>query len=435
MHGVTCAISFAVLAWIGLADSEARPGASPSPAGDQPVQLAELVSAALENNPRLRARFYRWRELSLRVSAASKLPEPTLSFGYFVRSVETRVGPQRARIGIRQRIPWPAELSASEEQAVATARAEKSRLDAEALALRREVVTEFWRIWNLERSLELHREHLAVLRALADSALAAIKTGRAGLAEHQQVELRIERLADQVVSIESDADRARARLTSLVGGDGPLVLRPVERPAHQPELPYDAATLEAAPRLHPAPQGFRELGLAATAEADRAAASGWPDFAFGVDWIATDEARLPGVADSGRDAWIAGLTIDLPVWRGAYSDSVGAAGARVDAADANARGAVLALQRDLRVALTDFADARRRIDLYEKTLIPKAEAVHGSVLGEYTSGRAELTRALISQGELLELRVGLAEARTALAQARAAIDAVVLPVLETSHEE
>ena len=38
-----------------------------------------------------------------------------LMYGYFLRSVETRVGPQRHRLGISQSFPYPGTLKAAGE--------------------------------------------------------------------------------------------------------------------------------------------------------------------------------------------------------------------------------------------------------------------------------------------------------------------------------
>ncbi|MEO0811941.1 MAG: TolC family protein, partial [Myxococcota bacterium] len=324
--------------WIEPASAAAQDSSPPSVTVDDPSGLSKLVAEAVENNPSLRARFNRWRELSLQVSTANTLPEPTLSVAYFVRAVETRVGPQRARFALRQRVPWPTKLDASREHAAATALAERRALDAEVLALRRDVALEYWQIWELQRALELHREHLTVLEALSASVRSRVETGRATVADLQQVELTLERLADQVMTLESRMERRTARLAELVGAPGTLALTPMDTPRSELELPYEASVLEGAPERHPSPASFRELGRAATAHARHASASRWPDFTLGVEWIPTDDARIPDTPGSGQDAWIAGVSLDLPVWRGSYSDAIDAAAARVDAANARAQG-------------------------------------------------------------------------------------------------
>ncbi|MFW5739864.1 MAG: hypothetical protein ACOC1F_05815, partial [Myxococcota bacterium] len=61
--------------------------------------LASYVRYALENSPVLRARFQEWRAAALQTKQARKLPEPVITYAYFVRRVETRLGPQRHRFG------------------------------------------------------------------------------------------------------------------------------------------------------------------------------------------------------------------------------------------------------------------------------------------------------------------------------------------------
>src|SRR5690606_13255743 len=111
-----------------LAAVEARL-APPGEAGDaaDAPQLDGSFEAylihALRQHPELRAAYEAWRAQALRIEPARRWPEPMLSYGYFVRSVETRVGPRRPRVGVRQEIPWPATLEAGAEAAAAMARA------------------------------------------------------------------------------------------------------------------------------------------------------------------------------------------------------------------------------------------------------------------------------------------------------------------------
>ena len=52
-----------------------------------------LRSAAL-NNPGLEAAFNRWKAALERVPQSRALPDPKFTYAYFIREVETRVGPQ-----------------------------------------------------------------------------------------------------------------------------------------------------------------------------------------------------------------------------------------------------------------------------------------------------------------------------------------------------
>ena len=81
---------------------------APAPRSDLPAEasLVDYLRYAALNNPGLEAAFYRWKATLERVAQVTALPDPTLSYGYFVEQVETRVGPQRQRFGIAQTFPW-----------------------------------------------------------------------------------------------------------------------------------------------------------------------------------------------------------------------------------------------------------------------------------------------------------------------------------------
>ena len=73
--------------------------------GDDPG-IDEYLAYASHNSPALRSAYYRWSSRSEMIPSVSSLPDPVLTYTWFGESVETRVGPQRQRFGVRQPIPW-----------------------------------------------------------------------------------------------------------------------------------------------------------------------------------------------------------------------------------------------------------------------------------------------------------------------------------------
>ena len=64
--------------------------------------LEDYQQIAAEQNPGLQAKYKAFEATMERIPQASSLQDPTLSFGYFISPVETRVGPQRARFSLTQ---------------------------------------------------------------------------------------------------------------------------------------------------------------------------------------------------------------------------------------------------------------------------------------------------------------------------------------------
>ncbi|MCK5223032.1 MAG: TolC family protein, partial [Candidatus Aminicenantes bacterium] len=84
------------------------------PAEIEQVQISDSLKGYLnygaENNPGLKAAFNLWKAELEKVAQVKSLPDPTFNFAYFVREVETKVGPQQMKVGLMQKFPWFGKL-------------------------------------------------------------------------------------------------------------------------------------------------------------------------------------------------------------------------------------------------------------------------------------------------------------------------------------
>jgi len=396
--------------------------------------LESYVAIAMRNAPSLEASFDRWRAAVNRISRSRRLPEPTITYGFFLSSVETRVGPQRQRLGLQQMFPWPSKLSAGADMTSAQARALERRFDAEALALRQRVADAYWRLWLIRETRGIQREQLEIVRGLSESARARIATGGTTLADQQQIDLSAARLEDMLAGLDEMETMATAMLQAVLGGPegttprsprGGTTLPTTSAPPAlalpaEPESALLRAVLE-----HPAVTAFELVAEANEADARSQGADRYPTFMLGVDWIETGPARMAGQADSGKDAVMVGVGLRLPLWQGSYGDSVEAARAEAEAARADGRAAADRATAELDSALATLRDAVRRVRLHRDTLIPQAEAAYESVLGAYATSRSTVSAALLAQRDLLELRLGLERANADQATAWSRLEQVV----------
>ncbi len=367
--------------------------------------LNGYVTYALENNAGLRAAYERWRAQAYRISSARRLPEPELSFGIFVRSVETRVGPQQARLGLSQAFPWPSKLSAAADAASAVAHAEQRRFEAQSLRIMREVNDAYWQLWLVRRARAIHGEHLQVLRGLSETVRARFVTGSATLADQQQIDLSISRLEDLLLAMNKDERTFEAQLRASLGLRSALPLPTTDGPADATVPAASEADLMKQALTHPMIDSQKWMADSHDASARRAAAEGYPMFKIGADWIITGEADAPGVVDSGKDAVIVGGGMSIPLWQSLYDDSAAASRAAARSSLAEAESARDQAARDLAITLARIDDSARRVALHRHTLLPQAQAAYASVLGAYAVGRTGVAAALLSQQELLDLRL------------------------------
>jgi outer membrane protein TolC len=387
--------------------------------------FAEYLAFALEHSPETRAAFERWRAARFATSRPGRLPEPKLSFGYYLKSVETRVGPQRFNVGLSQTIPWPGKLSASKDAASERAQAAALAFDANVLAVRRELALAYWKLWLVDEELRIIEGHDAVLEALAGAVRGRLQTGAASLADLNQVELNIARHHDHHGQHREAAYKASAQLRAVLGAafakerlftsDQPIAGMPKQ----------SAEELVALLADHPSVKTYARLAASANHSARAERADGYPRLDLGINLIETGEATMPGVADSGKDALVVSVGLSLPLWLGSYSDAVNSAEASARVHQAMGQASLRTAEAMLAAALSDVRDAQRRIDLNESTLAPQAEATFQAVLGNYQTGRSTVAAVILAQGDLIALQLEQAQARAEHARSWALLEYIV----------
>lgn len=401
----------------------------PGPAQGRPDfdgRFESYLAYAMRHSPELEANFARWRAAVLRIDPARRLPEPRITYGYFIRSVETRVGPQNHRLSLSQAFPWPTELTAGADAQALTARAAEQRFEALATAIQQRVAIAFWKLWYVHRTHQLFLEQEGVLDSLTESIRARVESGGADLADLSQVQLRLERLRDHRAMHHEMMRRRSADLLAVIGAP-PGTPTPVrDEPAEGVPAEAEDALLAAA-LAHPRVEAHERMAEASEAQARAANAKRYPDLMLGLDWTLTgsDPGGNTTAPGNGQDAVMASVSVSLPLWAGSYRDEVAAARADGVAQRADGEAARQQAAAELTQALSDVRDAQRRIRLYEEALLPQAETVYSSVSGGLVTGRASIAQVLMAEQDLLELQIELAEARTEHARAWADLERVV----------
>lgn len=401
---VCCLLARAALAG-SCAAAEAPP---PADAG-----LPEYLAWAAAHHPALAGQRHHADALREDAARAGALPELRLAWGEMVVPVETRVGPQQRMLSLSQAFPWFGTLGRREEAALAAAAAADDGLRARSVAVAREVRAAWYRLGALDEERELTRAAQDLASATADWARAGYAAGSVPYGDVLKAEMEAARLAVAVTDLQ-DRRRALGAVLNTAAG------LPAAHPAPRAALP-DSATL-AAPlaedrvlldlmhRHNPelASLAARQTGSRLAAEAAGLAAR--PNFSLGVDYIMTGEARMPDVADSGKDPVVARFSVGLPLWGGAAADSRAAAG-RARAAGAELGDRRLQLQAKLEQALYAWRDAGRRLDLHTGGLLPRSRQLVDVAAAAYAADQGRFGDLLAVRRSLLALRTDLLRVR------------------------
>ncbi len=340
--------------------------------------------------------------------ALTALPDPELRFGLMLESVETRVGPQRWSLGVRQSFPWFGTLGARGRTQDALVREADTRLAARRLEILRDVRTAWVELAWLGRAEDTAAAHLRLLTVWEDVARTRYAAGEDAYEDLMRIQMELGLAEDRLRSLRA---RRPSLATALNAAVGLAADTPVAAPEDLPVFAAPGAADELVAR-----QRRRHPELAAVdarvelheARADLAAKNGWPRLTLGVDYIATDEA-VPAMEDSGLDPIVARFGLTLPLWRGRVASERAAAASGAASAAAQRRDLEQRLRARLESALFDHGDATRRAELYGRTLLPRAHRAFDALLSAYGAGEASFTDLIDVVRTLLEY--GLARDR------------------------
>ncbi len=373
--------------------------------------LSDYLAAAALNNPGLESAYYRWQAALEKVPRMRSLPDPRLDYAYFIREVETRVGPQKQRFSLSQTFPWFGKLQLRRDIAAEGANAERERYEMAKLALFYRVTSAYSEYYYLARAVAVSEEHVRLMKQWVNVAGTRYQAANAPFGDVIRAELELEKLEDRLAGEIDLRSALSAKLAAAIGTpSGRILPWPNESP--DTEAPGSDEEMERWVReRNPELRAYESAAAGEEAGARLAGKSYFPDFTLGIEMIDTDEARMPGVTDSGKDPLVAKLSMTVPLWFGAHRAEKREAEARYLAAIGARSERENTLMADLRVALYHFRDAGRRMDLYRDRLLPKAREALEVTRQSYAAGSADFTDLIETERTVLELERSYERAR------------------------
>jgi outer membrane protein TolC len=360
-----------------------------------------------------------------RIPQVTALPDPRVSYRYYLEEVETRVGPQQHAFGLSQTFPWFGKLGLQGEVASSAAEAVRERFEAKKDVLVAEVIDAYLEYYNLGRAITVVRGNRDLVQHLERVARTRYSAGAANHPDVLRAQVELGTLENQLSSLEDRSGPLQARLNASLNRPQSVA---IPFPFDAKVVPLgadDEEVLSLIASSNPELRGLQHEMASAQAAAERAEKDFYPDLTFGVDYIATGDARMSGVNGSGDDAVMAGLSFNIPVSNGKYHAAVREAEARRMSAALRRDDLMNKFQAEAAKALFRLRDAERQIDLYKNALLPKAKEALTTTQSAYSSGNATFTDVVDAQRVLLSFELSYARSITDHGQWRAVLERLV----------
>ena len=278
--------------------------------------LDEYFKIAAENNPGLQAKYKSFEAAMERVAQVSSLPDPNLSFGYFISPVETRVGPHRARFSLTQMFPWFGTLKAQEDVATLMAEAKYQEFLDVRNKLFYQVAAAYYPLFELKRLVEIENENISILTSYKEIASVKFQNGKGAMVDVLRVDIMLKDAATNLSILEQKKKPLETRFNTLLNRqeDETIIVQDSLYVENLPLTYRRDSLLTSNPLLD-------ELDLKIKAsEAQELAATkqGMPKIGVGLDYVIVGQRTDMSVPDNGQDVLMPMVTMSLPIFRGKY---------------------------------------------------------------------------------------------------------------------
>ena len=388
---------------------------------DSKTSLKDLFKYAALNNAALKSAYLKWQSELFKIYPAGSLPDPVLSYTYYIQEVETRVGPQKNALSLMQMLPWFGKLDLKEAMQKDSALSAKAEYDKVKNSLLSTVEKLYYEYWYLQQSLRITEENVKLLESLEPIVRNKIKTGD-GSKDLIKLQIEIGKVTDVRDGLKLRKIPLDSRLNQLLNRPSKAQVGLIAVLGKFDDQ-FDEDELLAAVSNNPGMAKFKSLKDRANHKIELEDKNRYPDFSVGVKWVQTDRS-FANTPENGKDPVMATVGFTLPWDQRKYDHLVASAKADYGAVNWAEREYRNSLEAKLKTALYEIDDNLRVLKLYRDTLIPKTEESLNLSMQAYRNAKEPFIGFVDIQRQLLNFQLVLEKARKNIAIQKSVIEEI-----------
>lgn len=288
--------------------------------GSSGQTLDDYLQFAAENNPALQSKFAEFEASLQRVAQVNALPDPRISFGVFLRPIETRNGPQQSKIGLSQMFPWIGTLRVKGQIATLQAEVKFEEFNQEKYKLFFHVKEAWYPLNELYSTLKLHEQNRAILVSLKRLATSRYKNGKGSMVDVIRVDIMIENTQTEIGLLQAKKKPLLTRFNRLLNRpDTSEVVVSDTIDLSIVSMGYRRDSLLA---LHPGLLALKLKHEAAIASEELANKAAMPSFGLGIDYVFVGKRTDINPSGNGNNAVMPMVTMSIPVNQRKYKAAI-----------------------------------------------------------------------------------------------------------------
>ncbi len=281
----------------------------------QSQNLQTYINEAISNSPEIQKFQFQYEILAEKVNEANWLPNTEITAGYFVSEPETRTGPQRARLSLRQMIPWFGTITARENYMGSMAEAQFEEL---VIAKRKLIVSVSQSYYNLmanKAKQDVLEQNIQLLQTYERLALTSVEVGKASAVSVLRLQIRQNELQQSKDILEQQFLAEQAVFNNLLNRESGI---PVEI-VSELIMPSDIEMIsEEHLKIHPELTKYDKIYESVAQSEVLNQKESNPLLGFGLDYIPVSERTDMNPIDNGKDVLMPMVTLSIPIFNTKY---------------------------------------------------------------------------------------------------------------------
>ncbi|WP_366186624.1 TolC family protein [Flavobacterium ovatum] len=369
--------------------------------------INDYYTIAAENNPELKAKYKEFEAALQRIPQVSSLADPSLSMGYFISPVETRLGPQNLRFSLSQMFPWFGTLKAQKNAATLMAESKYQAFLNTKNQLFYQVATVYYPLYELRNLMEIEQENIKILTSYKKIANAKFQNGNGNLVDILRVDIMLKDAETNLGILNKKEPALKSWLNSILNRkyDEAIV---VSREITVSDLPvnYRKDAISTNPML-------QELELkkqASEAGIEVAKKQGSPKLGLGLDYVFVGTG-MNNSPDSGKDVIMPMVTVSLPIFRKKYNAAISEAKLMQESYSFQKEAVEDKLNGTYYKFVFELEKERDLLKLYEEQVVTLSKSLN-LLLTYYSNANKDFEEVLRMQQELLKYQKMQLSSRT-----------------------
>lgn len=278
-------------------------------------KLEVLIDEAIKNNPEIQKVELQYSIASEKVIEVNSIPNTEFAVGYFISEPETRTGAQRARISVKQMLPWFGSITARENYVSSLADAKYEDIVIAKRKLIMSVSQSYYNLYTNKAKQLVLTENIKLLETYETLALTSVEVGKASAVDVLRLQMRQNEMQQLKDVLQQQFLAEQTNLNNLLNRDDAMSVQLIDEliiPSEDVEINLGELA------LHPELLKYDKLYKSVEQSELLNQKESSPMIGFGLDYIPVSERTDMNLIDNGKDIVMPMVSVSIPIFNKKY---------------------------------------------------------------------------------------------------------------------